>query len=270
MWPAALAAAPVRELLAGVPAAASRSLRYAGLPESEIAATLRELGAERDLSGGRGDDLPAPLRAGGRPAAPCPGAEALADELHAELAARHAAAPDQRRRHQHRRAAGPGAAGPRLDRGHRRVLHRRACWPPGWWTGPARRPTSAGGVVAYSNAAKTGAARRAGRADRRARRGVAAGGAGAGRRGAGAVRRRRRGRHHRGGRPGRRHRGQAGGLRLPLRHDRRRHGVARDPSSAAAAPTSASAPPTSPCTCSCVAAPRRGSREPLAGRTWLS
>ena len=69
MWPAALAAAPVRELLAGVPAAVSRSLRYAGLPESEIAATLRELERERDLSGGRGDHLPAPLRAGGRPAA---------------------------------------------------------------------------------------------------------------------------------------------------------------------------------------------------------
>ncbi|MFB9383934.1 competence/damage-inducible protein A [Pseudonocardia petroleophila] len=43
MWPAALAAAPVAELLAGVPAARSRSLRYFGLPESEIAATLRDL-----------------------------------------------------------------------------------------------------------------------------------------------------------------------------------------------------------------------------------
>jgi nicotinamide-nucleotide amidase len=43
MWPAALASAPVADLLATVPAARSRSLRYFGLPESEIAATLREL-----------------------------------------------------------------------------------------------------------------------------------------------------------------------------------------------------------------------------------
>ncbi|WP_232664734.1 competence/damage-inducible protein A [Pseudonocardia sp. TRM90224] len=44
MWPAALDAAPMRELLAGVPAAEPRLLRFYGLPESEIAATLRELG----------------------------------------------------------------------------------------------------------------------------------------------------------------------------------------------------------------------------------
>jgi nicotinamide-nucleotide amidase len=89
MWPAALAAAPVRELLAGVPAAVSRSLRFTGLPESEIAATLREIGAGRDLSGVevttclRRSELEVDLR-------PYPGAEAVAAELHAELAARHA------------------------------------------------------------------------------------------------------------------------------------------------------------------------------------
>lgn len=43
MWPAALASAPLAALLATVPAARSRSLRYYGLPESEIAATLRDL-----------------------------------------------------------------------------------------------------------------------------------------------------------------------------------------------------------------------------------
>ena len=89
MWPAALAAAPMRELLAGVPPARSRALRYAALPESEIAATLRELGDGRDLSGVevttclRRSELEVDLR-------PYPGFEALADELHAALAARHA------------------------------------------------------------------------------------------------------------------------------------------------------------------------------------
>lgn len=89
MWPAVLAAAPVAELLAGVPAAVSRSLRFAGLPESEIAATLRELEVGRDLSAVevttclRRSELEVDLR-------PYPGAEAVADELHAALAARHA------------------------------------------------------------------------------------------------------------------------------------------------------------------------------------
>ncbi len=89
MWPAALAAAPVRDLLARVPAAGARSLRYFGLPESEIAATLRAIEAERDLSGVeittclRRSELEVDLRPG-------PGALDVADELHAELAARHA------------------------------------------------------------------------------------------------------------------------------------------------------------------------------------
>ncbi len=89
MWPAALAAAPVRDLLTGVPAAASRELRFFGFPESEIAATLREIGASRDLSGVevttclRRSELEVDIR-------PLPGAEDVAFELHAELAARHA------------------------------------------------------------------------------------------------------------------------------------------------------------------------------------
>ncbi|WP_308257993.1 competence/damage-inducible protein A [Pseudonocardia lacus] len=89
VWPKALDSAPVRELLATVPAAHPRSLRYFGLPESEIAATLREIGARRDLSGIevttclRRSELEVDLRPG-------PQALAAADELHAELAARHA------------------------------------------------------------------------------------------------------------------------------------------------------------------------------------
>lgn len=89
MWPAALLATPVAELLAGVPRASARSLRYFGLPESEIAATLREIGAERDLSGVevttclRRSELEVDIR-------PRPGVEALADELADELSRRHA------------------------------------------------------------------------------------------------------------------------------------------------------------------------------------
>ncbi|WP_037068235.1 competence/damage-inducible protein A [Pseudonocardia acaciae] len=51
MWPAALDTAPVRELLAGAPAFTGVHLRMFGLPESEIAQTLREVGADVDLSG---------------------------------------------------------------------------------------------------------------------------------------------------------------------------------------------------------------------------
>ncbi|MDN5749682.1 MAG: nicotinamide-nucleotide amidohydrolase family protein, partial [Pseudonocardia sp.] len=82
MWPAAMAAAPVAELLADVPAAASRSLRFFGLPESEIAATLRQV----DVTGVevttclRRSELEVDLR-------PRPGADA--DALAAELVARH-------------------------------------------------------------------------------------------------------------------------------------------------------------------------------------
>jgi nicotinamide-nucleotide amidase len=89
MWPSALAAAPVQELLSTVPAAEARSLRFFGLPESEIAATLRDIGAEQDLSAVevttclRRSELEVDLR-------PRPGAADVADTLHRELAERHA------------------------------------------------------------------------------------------------------------------------------------------------------------------------------------
>jgi competence/damage-inducible protein CinA-like protein len=153
MWPAALAAAPVRELLARVPAAGSRSLRYFGLPESEIAATLREIGEQRDLSGVeittclRRSELEVDLR-------PQPGAEGAAEALHEELAARHA-------RHL------VSTDGTSTDE-----LLARALLDRGWTVATGEsctggmlaarlvdRPGSsdyvAGGVVAYSNAAKT-------------------------------------------------------------------------------------------------------------------
>lgn len=89
MWPAALDAAPVRELLSGVPKAASRSLRYFGLPESEIAATLRALAADHDLCAVevttclRRSELEVDLR-------PRLGAEQVAAVLAEELTIRHA------------------------------------------------------------------------------------------------------------------------------------------------------------------------------------
>jgi nicotinamide-nucleotide amidase len=153
MWPAALAAEPVRELLAGVPAAGSRSLRYFGLPESEIAATLREIGEHRDLSGIeittclRRSELEVDLR-------PQPGAEHAAEALHEELAARHA-------RHL------VSTDGTSTDE-----LLARALLDRGWTVATGESCTGgmlaarlvdrsgssdyvAGGVVAYSNAAKT-------------------------------------------------------------------------------------------------------------------
>lgn len=78
MWPAVLASAPVAQLLATVPAARSRSLRFFGLPESEIAATLRRV----DVTGvevttcQRRSELEVDLRPG-----PGMSADALADAL---------------------------------------------------------------------------------------------------------------------------------------------------------------------------------------------
>ncbi|GAA2547438.1 competence/damage-inducible protein A [Pseudonocardia hydrocarbonoxydans] len=78
MWQAALASDPVAALLAGVPPARSRSLRFFGLPESEIAATLRTLdaGDVEVTTCLRRSELEVDLR-------PAPGAsaDALADAL---------------------------------------------------------------------------------------------------------------------------------------------------------------------------------------------
>lgn len=84
MWPSALAAAPVADLLATAPATPVRHLRFAGLPESEIAATLRGL----DVTGVavttclRRSELEVDLR-------PDPGAEDAAERLADALVAAH-------------------------------------------------------------------------------------------------------------------------------------------------------------------------------------
>ncbi|MEU7815533.1 competence/damage-inducible protein A [Pseudonocardia sp. NPDC049154] len=88
MWPAVLAAAPFAELLATVPRAEARSLRFFNLPESEIAETLRDIERARDLSDVevttclRRSELEVDLH-------PLPGAETVATELADELIARH-------------------------------------------------------------------------------------------------------------------------------------------------------------------------------------
>lgn len=89
LWPVALETAPVRALLAAVPPAAVRQLRYYGLSEAEIAATLRLLEQRRDVRGVevttclRRSELEVDLR-------PRPGAEDDARWLADELAQRHA------------------------------------------------------------------------------------------------------------------------------------------------------------------------------------
>ncbi|WP_433506457.1 competence/damage-inducible protein A [Pseudonocardia halophobica] len=88
MWPAVLEAAPFAELLATVPRAEARSLRFFNLPESEIAETLRDIERARDLSDVevttclRRSELEVDLH-------PLPGAETVAAELADELIARH-------------------------------------------------------------------------------------------------------------------------------------------------------------------------------------
>ncbi len=82
MWPSALAAAPVQALLAGVPAPQALHLRFFGTPESEIARTLAGLdttGVEV-ITCQRRSELEVDLR-------PAPGTDARA--LHAAIAAAH-------------------------------------------------------------------------------------------------------------------------------------------------------------------------------------
>jgi nicotinamide-nucleotide amidase len=149
MWPAALASAPVATLLGATPPANALELRYFGLPESEIAATLLEL----DQSGvevttcQRRSELEVDIR-------PRPGFEDVAAKLHDELAARHAKQL-------------VSADGTTTDE-----LLARALLARGWTVATGESCTGgmlasrlvdragssayvAGGVVAYSNEAKT-------------------------------------------------------------------------------------------------------------------
>ena len=88
MWPAALQTPPVRALLAGLEPLSTVRLRLYGLPESEIAATLREVGKRLDLSPLeittclRRSELEIDIRHR-------PGAQPLREALVEEIAARH-------------------------------------------------------------------------------------------------------------------------------------------------------------------------------------
>ena len=89
MWPAVLDAAPVRELLARVPAAAARSLRFFGLPEPVIAQTLLELDVPVGVEVStclRRSELEVDLRP-----APGPESTAAASALADAIVARHPA-----------------------------------------------------------------------------------------------------------------------------------------------------------------------------------
>jgi nicotinamide-nucleotide amidase len=153
MWPAARDSAPLKALLAGVPPATGRTLRYYGLPEAEIAATLRELETVRDLAGVevitclRRSELEVDLRAD-------PGAEDDAAWIATALADRHA----------DRLVSADGTstdelvARALLDRGLT-VATAESCTG-GLLAGRlVDRPGSSayvlGGIVSYSNAAKT-------------------------------------------------------------------------------------------------------------------
>lgn len=88
MWPAALATAPARAALARARPFESARLRLFGLPESEIAATLRDIGATLDLAPLeittclRRAELVIDIRHR-------PGAEALREALVGQIRARH-------------------------------------------------------------------------------------------------------------------------------------------------------------------------------------
>ncbi|HEX2297822.1 MAG TPA: molybdopterin-binding protein, partial [Pseudonocardiaceae bacterium] len=88
MWPAALATAPVRAVLERARPYETVRLRLYGLPESEIAATLREVGTTLDLSPLeittclRCAELEVDIRHR-------PGADAVRDALVEQISARH-------------------------------------------------------------------------------------------------------------------------------------------------------------------------------------
>ena len=261
MWPVALETEPVREVLARATPLRGYTLRMFGVPESEIAKSLREIEARRGRRRrGRDHHLPAPRRDRDRRPLPRRGGGG-----------------------RRRGARGPGGAPPSAtssaSTARRSTPRWRSCCRAGGWAWPSpaaaacwRRgsPTCpgasdymAGSVVAYSNEAKAELLGRRPGADRGEGRGLAGGGRGDGDRGAGALRRRRRGldhRHRRARRGHARRSRSATSASTPASPTAPRSPATR--SSPAAATTSANARPWSACTCcgSCSAAPSRRSR----------
>ena len=185
-----------------------QTLRLFGIPESEIAETLRVAEGEvAGLRGARDHHLPAPRRGGG------------GHPLRAGGRARLAGAARRWSRERHARTLF-SSDGSRVDDQVAELLAGRSLAVAESCTGGlmaarlTERPGSsayfAGGVVAYSNEAKAELLGVDPDADRAPRRGVARGGRGDGRRRAGALRRRHGARDHGRGGPGRGDGGQAG------------------------------------------------------------
>jgi nicotinamide-nucleotide amidase len=153
MWPAALDTEPARAALADVEPLQTVRLRLFGLPESEIAATLREVGQRLDLAPLeittclRRSELEIDIRHRA-------GAEAVRDELVEEIATRHA----QQLFSRDGSTLDAQVAALLRDRGL--AIGTAESCTGGLLAGrltdlPGSSAYVAGGVVAYSNAAKT-------------------------------------------------------------------------------------------------------------------
>ena len=219
MWPAALAAAPVREALARATPLHGYTLRMFGIPESEIAKSLREIEAGgADLSG---LEITTCLRRG----------EIEIDVRYRDGAGGEAEALREALRDRHPRHLF-SLDGETIDSQVAGLLAGRRLGLAESCSGgllaaritdrPGASAYMAGGVVAYSNEAKAELLGVDPGLIERPRRGVARGGRGDGDRRAGALRGRRGGRDHRDRRARGRERAQAGRLRLPRRPPRGR------------------------------------------------
>jgi molybdenum cofactor synthesis domain-containing protein len=191
MWPVATAAEPVREVLSRATPLRGYTLRMFGVPESEIAKSLREIEAEGTELGAveittclRRGEIEIDVRYRDQ-------AAATADAVRAGLGERH-------RRHLF------SESGETIDEQVAQLLagHR---------------------LGLAESCSEVGAARRRFGADRGEGRRLTRGCRGDGDRGAGAFRRRHRRLDHGHRRPRRWHRGEAGRLRLLQRPPRRRH-----------------------------------------------
>lgn len=150
MWPAALESAPVAEILADIPPFREKALRLFALPESELAASLREMEKEADFSDLevvtclRGGELHIDIRY--REAA-----ESAAELLVAGIRERHA-----RYLYSDSGEHSEEVVAALLD--GRRVAIAESCTAGLMCSRLAQRPGAsdrlAGGVVAYSNEAK--------------------------------------------------------------------------------------------------------------------
>ena len=215
MWPQAVETAAFQSAVAGRTVYEQRMLRLFGIPESEIAETLRV--AEDAVEAFAKVEITTCLRRGEVEVTARyepDGAEAWARDRGADRGApsRARSSPATARGSTIRWPSCSRAAGWRP-----RSRARAACSLARLTERPGSSAYVAGGVVSYSNEAKSDLLGVDPALIETPRRGVARGGGGDGRRGARALRGRRGGVDHRRRRAGRRHRGEAGRLRLLVR-----------------------------------------------------